>query len=174
MKAIILPAAVLLIAFSGCKKDDDNNDSGLNDTDRTFMTNAAYSNNAEVDAGTIAASRGNMGMVRDFGTMMAADHSTAQAELVTLGTQVGYSNLPATPDSAHIRISNMLKTMSGRAFDSSYMKQQVVDHQNTISLMQNEIANGRDQRVKNFATTKLPIIQHHKHMADSIVAANGF
>lgn len=68
----------------------------------------------------------------------------------------------------------MLMTLSGRAFDSAYMKMQVANHINTINPMHSEINNGSDQRVKDYASAKLPNVQMHKQMADSIVKANGF
>lgn len=169
-----IPAALLLCICAACNKDDDNNSDTLSDTDRTFMTNASYSNYAEVSAGSLAASQGNMSTVKSFGTMMVSDHTSAQADLVSIGTQVGKTDLPTGPDSAHQAMTHMLMMMSGRAFDSAYMKMQVIDHQKTIDLMNAEINNGREQRVKNYASAKLPTVQMHKRMADSIVAANGF
>lgn len=94
--------------------------------------------------------------------------------MVALGAQVGKTDLPTTPDSAHVHMKMMLMMLSGRAFDSAYMKMQVVDHINTINLMQTEINTGSDQRVKDYASSHLPAVQMHKQMADSIVAANGF
>lgn len=167
-------AGLMLCAVASCKKDDDEDTNTLNDTDRQFMMNASYSNNAEVDAGGAAASMGLTASVRNFGAMMVADHTTAQNELRLIGSQVGVTNLPTTPDSAHIAMKQKLMMMSGRAFDSAYMKMQVVDHQSTINLLQNEINNGRHQSVKNYASSKLPNVQMHKRMADSIVAANGY
>ncbi len=175
MKAIhLLPAALLLFAAASCKKDDDNNAQTLSDTDRVFMTNASYSNNNETDAGSAASTMASMAMVKNFGVMMVSDHTKAQSDLSTVGTQVGKTDLPTTPDSMHVRMKAMLMTMSGRAFDSAYLKMQVTDHINTIALLQNEINNGSDQRVKNYATTQLPVVQMHKRMADSIVMMNGF
>jgi putative membrane protein len=166
---------LLAVAIAGCNKDDDdNNGQVLNDTDRTFMTSASYGNNAEIDAGTTASSMASITAVQSFGTRMVTDHTAAQGDLVLVGTQVGVSNLPTTPDSAHIQLKAMLVTLSGRAFDSAYMKLQQTDHANTIALFQNEINNGSNTQVKNYATTHLPTIQMHKQMADSIVAAYGW
>ena len=170
-----IAATLLALAIAGCKKDDDdNNGQTLNDTDRTFMTSASYGNNSEIDAGTAASSMASIGAVQSFGTRMVTDHTTAQSDLVSVGAQVGVTSLPSTPDSAHIQLKAMLMTLSGRAFDSAYMKLQVSDHANTIALFQNEINNGSNTQVKNYASTHLPTIQMHKHMADSIVAAYGW
>lgn len=169
-----IPAALLLCLAAACNKDDDNNSESLSDADRNFMTRASYGNNAEISAGSMAASQGSMASVRSFGSMMVSDHTKAQADMVSLGTQVGKTDLPTTPDSAHQAMGHMLMMMSGRAFDSAYLKMQVVDHQSTINLMQSEISNGSNQRVKDYASSHLPVVQMHKRMVDSLVLANGF
>ena len=84
------------------------------------------------------------------------------------------TTLPTTPDAAHIQMKMMLLTEAGLAFDSTYMRMQVTDHQSTINLMQDEISNGSDQKVKDYASSHLTVVQMHKRMADSIVAANDF
>ncbi len=169
-----IPALLMAGALIACNKEDDDDDAGLNDTDRTFMTQMSYGNHAEIDAGNAASTMASLGAVRSFGSMMVSDHTAAQAKLVNVGNAVGVTSLPDMPDSAHVRMKAMLLTMSGRAFDSTYMRMQVADHQNTINLLQQEISNGLDGRVKAYATEHLPAVQMHKHMADSIVSVNGF
>jgi len=156
---------MLTTLLGACDKHDDT--SSLNNTDLNFMQMASYGNYNEIDAGTVAASRGNTAGVKSFGSMMQMDHGMAQNDLKTIGSQKSL-NLPTGPDSAHVAMKQMLMTLSGRKFDSTYMSGQVKDHQTTISLFQNEISNGNDPDVKNFATIKLPTIQMHYQMADSI------
>lgn len=169
----LLASALVICSLACCKKDDDDTQT-LSDMDKTFMTNASYANNAEIDAGGAATTKASMSSVKDFGMDMVTDHTKAQADMVALGVQVGKTDLPTGPDATHVQMKAMLMTLSGRAFDSAYMKMQVTDHINTIALMQNEIASGSDQRVKDYASSHLPVVQMHKQMADSIVAANGF
>ena len=61
--------------------------------------------------------------------------------------------------------------MSGRAFDSAYMHNQVTDHQTTVANFQTELNQGQDQDVKNYANKNLPHIQIHLQRADSITNA---
>lgn len=171
MKATTLLLSALIIGAIGCNKDDDsiNNKS----MDQDFMTKAAYSNLAEVDAGQVAASRGSDMAVTMFGQMMVTDHNTAQSELMATAISKGVS-LPTGPDSAHVAMKAMLMTMSGRAFDSMYVHGQIADHQATIDLMQNEINTGSDNEAKSYANKYLPKVQMHKHMVDSIASALHF
>ncbi|MES2704199.1 MAG: DUF4142 domain-containing protein [Bacteroidota bacterium] len=164
-------SALLLFGLAaGCKKDEEDK---LNQTDRNFMLQAGYANNAEVDAGSLAANKATDASVKSFGSMMVSEHTTAVNELKSLSSATNV-NVPSSPDSTHIAIKNMLAGMSDRAFDSAYMRTQVTDHAATIALMQNEISNGKDAGVKGYASKYLPHVQHHKHLADSIVAAKGF
>src|SRR3954470_17402648 len=94
--------AFALAALASCKKDDD--EQTMNDTDRNFMTQASFSNNAEVDAGNTAATMASMASVKNFGSMMVTDHTKAQSDLRSVGTQVGVTNLPTTPDTTHVRM----------------------------------------------------------------------
>jgi len=166
LNKLFLAGAMAATLFGACNKDDDD-DSGMNDTDRNFMTNASYSNYNEIDAGTVAVARGSNPAVTSFGSMMQMDHTMAQNALDSIGDRRNM-NLPTGPDQEHVMLKQMLMTLSGHTFDTAYMNSQVRDHQKTINLFQDEINNGRDQQVKNFASSKLPTIQHHYHMADSI------
>jgi putative membrane protein len=168
-KLILVMSIAAAIGLGACNKDDDNND--LNGSDRDFMVNASYGNVAEVDAGQLAASKGSTAGVRNFGQMMVNDHSTAQTELNSLGSQYNVS-LPSAPDPAHQALKQQLMNLTGTAFDSTYLSAQVMDHQNTVILFQNEIANGNNSSIKAYATKYLPAIQMHLHMADSLRAVH--
>jgi putative membrane protein len=151
-------------AFIACKKDK------LNDTDRDFAMQAGYSNAAEISAGQLAASKGNSALVRSYGQQMATDHQPALNELVTIGNEEGLT-VPTTPDPAHQALMQRLMTLSGYDFDTAYMNSQVSDHQMAISLFQNEVNNGRRDRVQNYAADKLPHLNEHLQRADSIRTA---
>jgi putative membrane protein len=164
-------ACACLLAY-GCDKNHDN-DSSLNDTDRDFMVKASYGNNSEVDAAQLATSKTAEVAVKNFAQMMITDHTTAQNDLKNLATKKTVG-IPSGPDSAHIAMKNQLSALAGRAFDSAYMHGQLNDHVTVINLMQNEISNGKDGDVKNYANTYLPKVQMHKRMVDSIITAMNY
>jgi putative membrane protein len=175
MKKIIF-AGLLLYAAStiSCKdKNEDDNTNGntpISEMDRNFMVNAGYSNVAEIDAAQLAMTRSTHDSVRMFATMMLTDHQQAYNELKTLGTDLGVT-IPQEPDNEHKQIKQQLMTLSGRAFDSAYMKVQVMDHQKAVTLFNTESNSGQHQRVKNYANKFLPGLRLHLTKAQSIAAS---
>lgn len=154
-----------LLCFSACSNDDDN--SSLNATDRDFMVQASYSNEAEISAGSIAASKGSADSITMFGQMMVIDHGKAESSLDSLANALSVE-IPSTPDTAHIAKAAVLQTLSGYTFDTAYINAQVIDHSATIAIFQKEISAGNNTQVKAFANKNLPIIQMHFEEAQSI------
>lgn len=166
MKAMSFLAGTFLAlsVMSACDKDDDDK---MNSTDRDFMIQAAYGNNAEMNAGQLALAKATNPAVKSFGQMMVAEHGTAQAELETIAAERGV-DLPDQPDSLHLVIAQRLASLQGHTFDTAYMNSQVMDHQMTVQLFEHEIANGRHWRVKEYANKYLPHIRMHLQKADSL------
>lgn len=175
-KRILLIACAGMLAFCSCHKDDDNNNnnnnngSAMNQTDQNFMQKASYSNNDEVDAGTLADAKASNSAVMMFGQMMVTDHGTAENDLRSVASMVSVT-IPTTPDSVHMAMKAQLQALSGSAFDSTFLHAQSTDHQTTINLFQSEIANGNNTSVKNYANKYLPKIEMHKRVADSLITA---
>jgi putative membrane protein len=165
MKTKLIAGSIisLLLLSGSCMKDDD--DGNLSSGDRDFMRQAAYSNLAEVDAGTLASDKGTA--TRAFGHMMMMEHQAAHNELMSLAGKQSV-DLPQGPDSAHIALKNQLSLMPSALFDSAYIHSQVQDHEAAVSLFRKEINEGKNEDVKEYANKYLPKIQMHLQMADSI------
>jgi putative membrane protein len=163
MKTKIFLISILMVVLAiSCKKDE-----RMNETDEQFLKTAAQGNYNEIDAGQLAASKAVDSMVRNFGNRMVTDHQAALAELQSLAQDKDVT-LPTGPDAAHLAAKQQLLNMSGWKFDSTYIHMQVTDHQTTINLFQNELNNGKNKAVKNYADKYLPIIKTHFNMADNI------
>jgi len=154
-----------MFACTACLKDNDN--TVVNGTDSYFMQQASYSNNAEISAGAIAASKGNYDSIRAFGSMMVSDHGNAQSDLSSLAASLNMT-VPSTADSAHQAMAVYLQTLSGETFDTAYINAQVKDHMAAIAIFQQELSDGNNQEIKRYANTYLPIIQMHLQEAQSI------
>jgi putative membrane protein len=151
--------------YSAC--DDDDND-GIQEVDRTFVMNASEANQAEIELGQLASTKSATPEVAAFGQMMVTEHQTALDELdsiadakdVTMNTQL---------NAKHQELKQRLSTLVGYSFDTAYMRSQVMDHETTATLFQNEINSGRDQDVKNYASKYLPHVQMHLNEAEEIL-----
>ena len=131
--------------------------------DEDFMVKASQANVAEVAAAKMAISKSSSGFVKKFAGQMVSDHSTAQKELVALAKKKGI-NLPQEPDTEHKATADQLSALSGAAFDSAYMKAQVIDHNVAVSLFTAESTSGSDNEAKAYASKYLPKLKHHLMM----------
>jgi putative membrane protein len=162
-------AATALVA---CDKD---NDEDVNDQDRMFVQMASMSNRAEVELGNLALSRASDASVRNFAQMMVNDHTMAQSELLDVVDDIDMENANVNEpmDAQHIALRQRLMGLSGRGFDSVYMNSQVMMHLQSITLFQAEANGGASPSLRNYAGSKIPNLQMHYNMADTIARRVG-
>jgi putative membrane protein len=67
----------------------------------------------------------------------------------------------------------MLKADRGAAFDRNYVNGQVEYQKGNAELFEQEIQNGADPELKEFARQTLPKIVDHLQRADKLAAATG-
>lgn len=140
-----------------------------NTQDRLFIQLVAAGGAAEVQAGQAAERKAATSAVKEFGRRMAQDHAKANEQLAGLARAAKVS-LPEKPDPDAQAERAALDTLSGKAFDLAYMRQQIVDHQKTITLLEWEIGSGQDDALQRYATQTLPGVLEHLEMAQGIVA----
>ncbi len=170
---VLLFSIAASLTFFACKKSKNNNTQTLSTQDQSFISKASLSNTAEVQAGGLADSTSDTAMIRAFGQQMVTDHTTAQNDLKTLGSNLSFS-VTDSADAMHTALMDTLRGLSGRMFDSVYIMNQIKDHQAAIADFQNEISEGNQSDVINYANKYLPKLQMHLQMADSIATVMNF
>jgi putative membrane protein len=146
---------------------DVTNQSGVDTEEATFMKKAAIGGMMEVDLGKIAQKSANAD-VKAFATQMVTDHTKANTELKALAANKGIV-LPAeypAEEKAHI---DMMKSMTGAAFDKHYIEMMVTDHDKTVALFKSAEASA-DKGVSDFVKKTLPVITAHFEKAKTIQA----
>ena len=169
----MLALALCGMLVYSCKDDDDDDNSGNNGAnagktaDSIFVAKASMGNAAEIQIGSLASTHSNDSGIQWFGQMMVDDHTLAKANLTAIAN---YLNMyaPDAPDAAHAALLAQLTTLYGPTFDSVYIHNMVTDHQEMVTVFQDEINNGSNAQVTGFANTNLPTIQMHQHLADSL------
>jgi putative membrane protein len=172
-KNFLLCLAASFLFFSCDKNNNDNNNETVSSQDKTFISQTALANTAEVQAGQLASTTADSSVIQMFAQQMVSDHTTAQTDLKTLGNTVNVA-VPDSVDSAHASLMDTLKTLTGRTFDSVYITSQIADHRAVISSFQQEISSGNRSEVINYANKYLPKLQMHLQMADSIATIMNF
>lgn len=140
--------------------------------DTSFYKSLAQGGLAEVELGNLAADKAADSSVKNFAVMMVKDHSAANQELKALAASKSVS-LPDSPGvSAHAKKVE-LEALSGKTFDQSYMSNQIKAHKSTASLLQKEIASGKDADAKAFAQKVLSTVKSHLSAAEKIADSLG-
>jgi putative membrane protein len=140
-----------------------------NNTDRLFAQLAAAGGVAEVEFAKMTLQKSKAKSVKDFADMMTKDHGAANDKLRELA-EAAKIPLPVdvTPD--HKEARKWLDGLEGAAYDVAYIKNQIVEHQKTVLLLEWEINSGEDAQLQRFAADTLPKVLHHLQAAQTIHA----
>lgn len=128
--------------------------------DVAFAMKAAQGGLAEVQLGKLAAEKGGSPDVKSFGQMMVDDHSKANDQLKSVAEKQNIT-LPTTLAPKDQSLYDKLQGMSGADFDKTYVKAMVKDHQEDVKEFQKESQKGKNEEIKQFAATTLPVLQTH-------------
>jgi putative membrane protein len=127
-----------------------------------FVQQAAMSDMYEVEAGKIAAAKGQSDAVKQFGQHMVEAHAQTTAELKgVVEAQKIDVTLPTALDEKHQRMIEDLNAAHETDFDKTYAKQQVGAHEKAVDLFAKYADKGDDPVVKAFAAKTLPVIKQH-------------
>ncbi|MFP3833574.1 DUF4142 domain-containing protein [Chryseobacterium sp. SIMBA_028] len=132
----------------------------LNDQDRKFANAAAKGGMMEVMAGKLASQNATNSAVKKLGEMMVEDHTKANEELKQWASKTAYT-LPTSLDKDQQKTYDDLKAKKGADFDRMYTDIMVKDHEKTIADFKQEVTDGSESSLKNFATKTLPTLDHH-------------
>ena len=127
-----------------------------------FIQKAAMSDMYEVEAGKLAAEKGQSDAVKQFGQQMVDAHTKTTEQLTGIvKTKNIKVDLPTKLDAKHQKLIDDLNSASADNFDKAYAKQQVDAHQEAVNHFKKYGAKGDDPDLKQFAEETLPTIQHH-------------
>ena len=132
-----------------------------------FVMNAASGGMLEVQLGQLAEQNAKSQRVKNFGSMMVADHSKANYELKSLASSNNII-VSATLLPDHQKHLDMMKNKSGADFDNAYMSMMVDDHKEDISEFKREANSSNNNAFKDFASKALPVLQKHLDSAQAI------
>ena len=131
-------------------------------TTADFVQKAAMSDMYEVQAGKLAAEKGQSDAVKQFARQMVDAHTKTTEELTGIVKAKSLkAELPTQLDAKHQKLIDDLNGASAQDFDKTYAKQQVDGHQTAVKLFGKYASRGDDAEVKQFAGRTLPTIEHH-------------
>jgi len=133
--------------------------------DQKFIDQAVTSDIFEIKSSQLALEKSRNPRTRMYAQQMIDDHGASEQKLQQLASANGIqvpSDFGPEGQRAYAAIEN-----TRRIFDSEYFRQQALSHQTAVTVYQDEISNGYNNDVKQFAQQTLPTIQEHLQEAES-------
>lgn len=139
----------------------------LNAADKQFLKMAADGNMMEAHAGQMAEAQASSESVKDFGKTLEQDHTKAYNELAAVADKAGES-IPKGINVSHDKPMEQLMHLKGKAFDRSFVRHEIQDHQKTIAAFEREAKQGQNPDLMSYAQQSLPVLQKHLQMAQML------
>jgi putative membrane protein len=143
----------------------------LNAVDFNFVGQANLGAPFQVDSGRIAETKSPSAAVRSYAHLMVTTHIPV---VDALNTILQRKNVTPSNTLLHGAYDAMLFTLyadHGAAFDQNYANGQVEYQKGNAALFRQEIQNGSDPDLKEFARQTLPKIEDHLQRALKLAAA---
>ena len=139
----------------------------MDDNIKDFANKAATGGMAEVELGKLAEQKANSPQVKDFGKMMAEDHTLINNNFKTIASKKSMELPTSITDDQRKDIDNLSKK-SGKDFDKAYVDMMVEDHKKDISEFKDAKGKVADNDIKDFITSTLPTLQKHLNAIQAI------
>jgi putative membrane protein len=143
----------------------------LNAVDFNFVGQANLGAPFQVDSGRIAETKSTSAAIRSYAHLMVTSHIPVVEALSAI---LQRKNVTPSNTLLHGAYDAMLFTLNadhGTAFDQNYVNGQVEYQKGNAALFQQEIQNGSDPDLKQFARETLPKIEDHLQRALKLAGA---
>ena len=145
----------------------------LSAVDFNFVGQANLGAPFQVDSGRLAETKGTSAAIRGYAHLMVTSHIPV---VDALNVILKKKNITPSNTLLHGAYDAMISTLEGdrrAAFDRDYVNGQVEYQKGNAALFEQEIQNGTDPELKEFARQTLPKIVDHLKRAETLAATEG-
>jgi putative membrane protein len=135
--------------------------------DRTFVTKAAAGSMAEVRFGHLAADKASNEKVKQFAQRMIEDHAKLNEDLMDVARELQLTAPHAMKPEDQQAYERMSK-LSGAEFDRAFVHHMVQDHRKDLQMFRQKAERADNDRVRQFAQSKLPVLEQHYQQAQQL------
>ena len=141
-------------------------------TEQQFVNQVAAENLMEVRLAQAAQQRGTNPSVKQFAQRMVIDHTSMQKQWMAAAKKNGI-DFKADMSARHQQQAEQLRTLTGAAFDQTYMGLMVQNHQENVTSFQAQRNAGHSADVRQLIELALPTLQEHLRTAQQIAGQVG-
>lgn len=140
--------------------------------DPTIVAIFDAANTADIETGTLAAERGASQEVRQFGAMLARDHTQVRQQGRDLAGKLHVTPTPPADDQAakaHAETMAKLRSLKGAAFDRAFLEHEYAFHRDVIDAVQKTLLPAiQNPELKALVVKVAPAFQAHMQMAQQL------
>jgi putative membrane protein len=130
-------------------------------SDQQFVDFAGQTDMVEANLGQLAQNVASAQPVKDYGQMLATDHTSDYHQLYDAAHQANLT-VPTAIDAEHNKMMiDPFQKLKGAAFDRRYIKEMVAGHTKAIAVYKKEAADAQNPALKSYAQDALPVLQKH-------------
>jgi len=141
--------------------------------DPTIVAIFDAANTWDIETGNIAAKKGSSKTVRDFGAMLARDHTTVRQQGRDLAAKLGVTPTPPKDFAMakdHASAVAKLNALSGTAFDRAFLEHEVAYHKAVLDAVTTTLLPAlKNQEVKDLVNKVAPAFQAHMLAAQNLL-----
>jgi putative membrane protein len=145
----------------------------LNAIDFNFVGQANLGAPFQVESGQLAEAKATRAAIRSYADLMVTTHIPVVDALNVILKQKNITPSSTLLHGAYDAMISRLKADHGTAFDRNYVTGQVEYQKGNAVLFEQEIQNGADPELKEFARQTLPKIVDHLQRAEELAATAG-
>ena len=136
-------------------------------TDQQFVDFAAQTDMVEANLGQLAGTAGDAQGVKDYGQMLATDHTADFKQLTDVAKQANL-NVPTAIDDEHNKMLAAMYKLKGAAFDKKFAADMVAGHTKAIEIYKKEASDAQNSALKSYAQEALTVLQKHEDGAKEL------
>ena len=140
-------------------------------SDQQFVDFAAQTDMVEANLGQLAESTASAQPVKDYGQMLATDHTQDFHQLYDVAQQASLK-MPDAIDAEHNKaMIDPFQKLKGAAFDRHYVQEMIAGHTKAIAVYKKESTDAQNPALKSYAEQALPTLQKHLDGAKALEKA---
>jgi putative membrane protein len=140
--------------------------------DPTIVAIFDAANTADIETGRLAAERGASQEVRQFGAMLARDHTQVRQQGRDLAAKLHVTPTPPADDQsakAHAETMAKLRSLKGAEFDRAFLQHEYTFHRDVIDAIQKTLLPAiQNAELKALVVKVAPAFQAHMEMAQQL------
>ncbi len=137
----------------------------VSNADKQFIITAAKTDMTEAHEGQMAENQASRPDVKDFAKALVQDHTESYEHLSELASKIGVP-IPKGINTGKDRTIQELVHLKGAGFDRAFEREEIAAHRRALELYKREAAQAQDPAVKAYATSTIPVLEKHLHLAE--------